>query len=127
MAAVSGHMQRRQVVQRDVVNVGVVLEQKPHTIQVVPLGGHMDGRQAVLQDGSTQSDLYPNSAALRLCVMIHMIHVLPLWSDKLLDCQAFAFLCEKPVSRVSVRIQLDPFYFTLLPTRQSLPACGMNS
>jgi hypothetical protein len=37
------------VVQRDVIDLGVVLEELPHTVHVVSLGCHVDGGQAILE------------------------------------------------------------------------------
>lgn len=48
MPTVSGDMQRRKVVVGDVVHRHVVLEQELDAVQVVPLSGHVERRQAVL-------------------------------------------------------------------------------
>jgi len=48
---VGGDVQRGQVVQGDVVDLGVVLQQLPHAVDVVALRRHVDGRQAVLTAG----------------------------------------------------------------------------
>lgn len=50
VATVRGHVQRREVVQRDVVNLGVVLQQLLDAVHVVTLRRHVDRRQAVLQE-----------------------------------------------------------------------------
>ena len=48
VTAVGGHMQWRQVVQGDVIDLSVVLQQLPHAVHVIALGRHVDGGQAVL-------------------------------------------------------------------------------
>lgn len=49
VAAVCGHVQRCEVVQCYVVNLGIVLQQLLNALHVVTLRGHVDRRQAVLQ------------------------------------------------------------------------------
>ena len=43
-------MEWRQVVQCDVIDISVILQQLPHTVHVIPLGRHVDGRQTILQE-----------------------------------------------------------------------------
>lgn len=50
VAAVGSHVQRREVVQRYVVDFGVVLQQLLNAVHVVTLCRHVDWRQAVLQE-----------------------------------------------------------------------------
>ena len=49
VTTVGGDVQRRQVVVGDVVHRHVVVEQELDTVQVVPLSGHVERRQTVLQ------------------------------------------------------------------------------
>lgn len=49
MTAVGSHMQWRQVVVGNVIHWHVVAEQELDTVEVVPLGGHVERRQTVLQ------------------------------------------------------------------------------
>lgn len=48
VATVGSNVERRQVVVGDVVHRHVMLEQKLDAVQVVPLSGHVQRRQAVL-------------------------------------------------------------------------------
>lgn len=48
VTAVGCYMKRGQVVQGDVIDLSVVLQQLPQAVQVVSLGRHVDGGQAVL-------------------------------------------------------------------------------
>lgn len=54
VTAVGCYMKGGQVVQRDVVDLSVVLQQLPHTVHVVPLSCHVDGRQTVLRAAETR-------------------------------------------------------------------------
>lgn len=49
MTTVGSHMQCRQIVVGDVIHWHVVAEQELDTVEVVPLGGHVEWRQTVLQ------------------------------------------------------------------------------
>lgn len=48
MSAVSGHVQCRQVIVGDIIHGGIVLEEQLDTVQVIPLGRHVQRRQTVL-------------------------------------------------------------------------------
>lgn len=52
-----GHVQWRQVVQGDVVDLGAVLQEQADAVQVVTLRCHVDRRQAVLRPWSRTSGL----------------------------------------------------------------------
>lgn len=47
------YVQRRQMVQSDVVNLSIVLQKLADAVHVITLCCHVDGRQAVLHDDST--------------------------------------------------------------------------
>jgi len=48
MATVGSHVQGSQVVIGDVIHGHVMLEEKLHTVQVIPLCGHVQWRQSIL-------------------------------------------------------------------------------
>lgn len=48
VATVRRHVQRRQVIQSDVIDLRVVLQELPDTVHVITLRRHVDGRQSVL-------------------------------------------------------------------------------
>jgi len=48
MSAVSGHVQCRQVIVGDIIHGGIVLEEQLDTVQVIPLGRHVQRRQTIL-------------------------------------------------------------------------------
>lgn len=49
VTTVSRHVQRCQVIQRDIINRSLVLQQVFNTLNVVALGGHVQRRQPVLK------------------------------------------------------------------------------
>lgn len=55
VSAVCSHVQWREVVQRYVVDLGVVLQQLLNAVHVVTLCCHVDRRQAVLQENQNHS------------------------------------------------------------------------
>lgn len=50
VAAVCGHVQRCEVVQRYVVNLSIVLQELLNALHVVTLRRHVDWRQSVLEE-----------------------------------------------------------------------------
>lgn len=48
MSAVSGHVQCRQVIVGDIIHGSIVLKEQLYTVQVIPLGRHVQRRQTVL-------------------------------------------------------------------------------
>ena len=73
VAAVRRYMQRGQVVQRDVIDLRVVLQQLANAVQVIPLSRHVDRRKPVLRERLTQ--LCPFIIYYHYCYFQHSICV----------------------------------------------------